>query len=501
MTVLLVLFSSCRTSDSYTVNQTTIVNDATVAVVQEQQGDIFDVNKIVGKMKEKNRPFLCGLSSDVGVWVVCRADVHSDGDMPQEQMLSLAEMRAKRDIASWMNTAVSSEASLERSQTLQDDGTVSVSQAYHSLTKTSSEALLKGVTLHSFASGEEGINAFFYATGYNADMTSALEAQLREAPPGVVRAVGFGVIADREIASAKRQAVQAALRNAVEQVMGATVVGQSQLMDNEKAKSKLLSQTVGNVKEYRIVKEGEQGVSYQVILNARVDENDLLDNYAAFVRSMGNPGFYISCADEDLDTTLNDFFAGLGFYVIEDENEAQFEVEAECKYIEVLDNYYGEGIQIETHLTLSDRKSGQRLISMRNRPVLTSTYSGAFHQRRQVAAGKAFKSMREELHEKLNQVVMDWVLNGREVKVVFKSVPDGVEKLIPEIINGVPCATYHTLERNDSDLTVFCSYVGPTADLDYFLSDRLHKDLPPEISSPKTERVELNLLELVFQIN
>lgn len=502
MSALLALFASCKSTAPQREAQTTIVHSETIAVVPAQgaaqQGSSFDIDKVVAKMKGKRRPFLCGLSSDAGVWAVCRVDVHSDGDMSQDQLLSLAELRARRDIAAWFSTAISSESSLEQTQTLQDDQTTSISQTYHSLTRTRSDALLKGVTIHSFTSDGDGLHAFFYTTGRNADMTAALEAQLREAPPGVVRSVGFGVITEKGLALAKRQAIQAALRNAVEQVMGATIVGQSQLMDNEKAKSKLLSQTVGNVKEYRIVREGEQGISYQVVINARVNENDLLDNYAAFVRSMGNPGFYIRSGDEDLSTALNDFMAGLGFNVVEDAAIAQFEMLADCKYLKVHDDYYGDGIQIETHLTLSDRVSGQRLISMQNRPALTSTFTGSFHQVRQVAAGKAFKSMKGELHKKLNQVVMDWVLNGREMKVIFQNVPDGVEKLLPEAIEGVPCATYHTTERNGSSLVVSCAYVGPAADLVYFLLERLQKDLPFEISRPRANRVELNLLELVF---
>ena len=497
--VLLALLASCKSSAPQPLNQTTVIHSETLAVAQVKPGGHpFDIDKIVEKMKGKRRPFLCGFASDAGVWAVCRVDVYSDADMPQDQKLALAEVRARHDIAAWFSTSVSSEANLEQSQTLVDDQSVSISQTYHSLTKTSSNSLLKGVTLHSFATDNDGFHAFFYTTGHNADLTSALEEQLRAAPPGVVRAVGFGLVTDKGMALAKRQAVQSALRNAVEQVMGATIIGQSQLMDNEKAKSKLLSQTAGNVKEYRIVKEGEQGISYQVVLNARVDENDLLDNYAALVRSMGNPGFHISCADEDLSIALNDFMAGLGFYVVEDDVNAQFEMDADCKYISVHDDYYGDGVQIEAHLTLSDRKSGQRLVSMQNRPALTSTYSGSFHQMRQTAVGKAIKTMREELHKKLNQIVMDWVLNGREMKVIFRNVPDGIEKLLPEVVDGIPCATYKTLERNDSDLTIFCSYIGPAADLEDFLVERLKKDMPSEFSIPRTERIELNLLEFVF---
>ena len=467
------------------------------AAIQQASGPQFDPGAVIREMGK--RRMKSGFSHESGVWIVYRVNISADKSKDKQQALALAEIRAKRSIGEWMNTVISKKSSTRSSRKTDGDEVVSTS-VYHSLTKVNSEAFLRGVTFHSFMNGEDGsLDAFFYVTGKIMDRTAELEAQLRAAPPGVVRAVGFSIIADEKISPAKRQAVQSALRNAVEQVMGTTVIGQSQLMDNEKAKSKLITQTVGNVKQYRVVKEGRSGVSYQVIVNAEVDETSLLDNYAAIVRSMGNPPFIIRTQDPDLKFALKDFFAGLGFLVTEDANAAQFVVEADCRYLQVVDDYYGRGIQIDVGLTLFDAKSRQQLISLRNSPQLTSTYSGSFHQIRQSAAKKAFKTMKKTLHEKLNKVVMDWVLNGREVVVVFKNAADtSLDEILVQAVADVPCAKFQTRSRQGNTLVLHCSYVGPSSDFEEFLRERIKRDLPQGTIMPKTKRIELNALEFSF---
>ena len=499
---LAVIMGGCVTDNStHTTNIEIKGSKSSKTVVassssQKYNGPKFDIDAVVKKMKK--RAMKSGVSQSVGIWVVYRVDVPSDGKMNQNQMLSLAEIRAKRDIAAWMNTSVESSASLERSQVVEGDSST-IKEVYTSLTQTNSEAFLRGVTLHSTYTDNEGFHAYYYATGKIADRTAELEAQLKAAPPGVVRAVGFGVITDGKITPAKRQATQVALRNAVEQVMGTTVIGQSQLMDNEKAKSKVISQTAGNVKEYRIVKEDRDGANYQIIINAKVDEKNLLDNYAAMVRSMGNPGFMVKCQDPDLKAAFSGFLAELGFKVVTRGAEAAFIVDGNCKYIGVTDDYYGKGIQIDLNLRLVDKKSGQEFFNISNDPTFTTSYSGSLHQIRQSSAKKAFNKMRSELHEKLNKVVMDWVLNGREVIVTFKNAANpALDEVLAKSVADVPCAKFQTRSRKGNTLILHCSYVGPSSDFEEFLRERMKKDLPQGIAVPKTKKIELNGIEFAF---
>ena len=460
-------------------------------------GPKFDINAAIKEMEGAR--LHSGESADVGVWVIHRVTVRNS-DLNKSQMQALAEIRAKRGIAQWLGTEVSKKASMENSSSTRD-GVTKSSVSYSSLTKIKSEAFLRGVTLHSSCKNdeEEGMDFIFYVTGKIIDRTAELEAQLKAAPPGVVRAVGFGVIVNGKVGPAKREARQAALRNAVEQVMGTTVIGQSQLMDNEKAKSKVISQTAGNVKEYRIVKEDKDGVNYQVIINAKVDEKNLLDNYAAMVRSMGNPGFMVKCKDPDLKAAFSGFLANLGFKVVNKASEAAFIVDGNCKYLAAHHDYYGKGIQIDLNLRLIDKKSGQEFFNISNEPRFTASFSGSFHQIRQSSAKKAFNKMHQELHEKLNKVVMDWVLNGREVTVTFKNASNiALDEILAKSVADVPCAKFNTRSRQGNTLILHCSYVGPCADFEEFLRERMQKDLPRGTALPKTSKIELNSLEFSF---
>ncbi len=459
-------------------------------------GPAFDIDAVIRAMDATD--FECGEASDVGIWVVVKVSIPDDEKVPVQELLFRSALLAKQSITEWMNSEASSTTSLGMGKT-DSNGTANVQQNFKMEVKNKSESFLRGVICSRYEKKNGCFVAWYYATGRTADRSAELEAQLRAAPPGVVRSVGIGMIVNGKLAPAKRDARQSALQSAVEQVMGTTVVGQSQLMDNNKAKARLVAQTAGNIKEYRVVKEGAEGVNYIIVMNVKVDEQTLLNNYASLVRSMGNPGFAIKCQDPDLTLALSDFLATLGFKVTDNPSDTQFVVDANCEYLAVEDEHYGQGIQISVLLKIFDVVSGQQLLFVQNTPRLTSTYSGTFHQIRQMAAKRAFNNMKQDLHTKLNKLVMDWVLNGREVKVVFRKLANGrLDETLSGMIEHVPCAKFMTRNRHEDTLELVCSYVGPSADFEEFLRMRLQKDLPQGTPLPTTKYVGLNLIEFSF---
>ena len=492
----IILLSGCVTENNNTTINVKGKVTFTSAAPEQYTGPKFDIDDIIKKMGR--RRMKSGNSIDAGVWVVYRVSVSANDSKNKQQALALAEIRAKRSISEWLNSTIAKKSSSSSVESVKNGEVVS-SSVYTSLTKIDSKAFLRGVTFHSFVKKANTLDVYFYATGKIADRSAELEAQLKAAPPGVVRATGFGIILDNKIAPAKRQAIQSALRNAVEQVMGTTVIAQSQLMDNEKAKSKVISQTAGNVKQYRIVKEDKDGANYQIILNAKVDEKHLLDNYAAMVRSMGNPGFMVVCKDPDLKSAFSGFLSDLGFKVVNKKSEAAFIVDGNCKYLTATHEYYGKGIQIDLKLRLIDKLTGQEFFNISNEPRFTTSFSGTFHQIRQSCAKKAFNKMRDELHKKLNKVVMDWVLNGREVKVVFNKVNDAtLDEILSKLIDDIPCAKLLTRSKNGNKLTLHCTYVGPSADFEEFIVERMNKDFPQGVKLPTTKKIQLNQIEFSF---
>ena len=497
---MLLVLAGCN-SQNGSVVPTPAENNTTPTTVQTVivKGEEFSPDAFLKEMYATNRRFAFGNHHDCGVWMISRHSVPLKNGRSVQEAAALAEVRAKKQIASFLGSKMTSYDKAYMTSYKGDSVTVTTS-VIESFSQIDIQQMLRGVTLFQQDVKDNKLTAAYYVTGKLSNAAKELEKQLRSAPPGVVRAVGFGMIVDNRIPQAKRNAIQNALRNAVEQVMGTTVIGSSQLMDNDKVKAKVISQTVGKVKQYRIVREGRLNQNYQVILNAEVNEKHILDNYSAIVRSMGNPDFFINTQDPDLRYALNGFLAELGLSVTTDSTKAHFIVNADCQYIAVKDEHYGNGIQIDLGIVLSDVKTNQQLFSMRNTPRLTSTYSGSFHQVRQSAAQKAFRSMRKQIHTKLDKVIMDWVLNGHPVEIIIHNF-DGnreIAKKILSAINLVPCAQTDTYLIDGNDLKFNCTYTGPTADLEDFLIERLSRDYSTDMQLPKTINISLSKLEMSF---
>jgi len=507
---LAIIFTACSSTKNCTVQTSNNIDKKTrnrsrTKVISQADNNVmsnhisFSPDILLEKLKKNKRTFATGWNTNTGIWIICTQQVKIDKGISETEAATIAETRARNKIASFLGSSVSSKEELIYSEENQNGKVVS-KEIFNSVKNIDVNQFLRGVTIFKQDINDGELYAAFYVTGELIDSSNELEKQLRKAPPGTVRAVGFGVIVSDRIPPAKRAAMQSAMRNAVEQVMGTTIIGQSQLMDNYKAKSKVISQTVGDIKQYRIVKEKRSGNNYQVIINAKVGKKHLLDNYAAIVRSMGNPGFYIKTVDPDLRTALIGFLTDLGITIVDDKKDAQFIVDANCKYLQVKDEHYGKGIQIDLHLGIQDVQLSRRLFQISNKPRLTSTYSGNFHQIRQSSAKKAFKFIKKKFHKKLDKVIMDWVLNGHNVSVVFNNFSGDRElaKCLEKAIVWVPCAKVQTKKINGNSIEFICNYVGATADFEEFLYERLKKDLPKGVKLPKTKKINISKIELSF---
>ena len=458
---------------------------------------VITPEEILAEVASHDMPFASGWSDSTGVWVVSRQKIRLTDKMTNQEAIDIAEIRAKQKIAEFLGSSLSSKESAYLSVE-KKDGKEKFKKGFSSEIHTDVNQFLRGVTLLKAEKQGQDMHADFFVTGKMIDATEELEKQLKDAPPGTVRTSGYAVIVNNQISPAKQAALQLALRNAVEQVMGTTVVGQSELMNRAKVKSKVISQSVGQIKEYRIVKEGVVGTNYQVITVAEVDKDSLLDNYSALVRSMGNPLFFVNTEDPDLRTALNDFMTELGFAVTIDHDAANFFVDAACTYLPIEDEHYGEGIQIDLDLKLLNVKTGDLYLSMHNTPRFTSTFSGSFHQIRQSAAKKAFREIKDSFHTKLNKVIFDWVINGHDITVVFNQFNGDAEyaQKLARSLDNIPGLKVLNKEQNGDTLVFKGTCIGTASDVDDFLHDAMALEFGENVPLPKTKKIELDEIQL-----
>ena len=495
---------------------TTTVNKKTeTTVVQQSQttGTVSTVNNVSGqnngevefspdavleKVAASKRPFATGWTPSTGIWMISRQKVRLKDNLSNQDALNIAEIKAKKKIAEFMGSNLSAKDQAYMSVD-NSNGQRQFKQSFSSMSTTTVNQFLRGVTLLKAEKKGDSIIASFYVTSKMIDATREMEEQLRKAPPGTVRTSGYAIIVNNRISPAKQAALQLALRNAVEQIMGTTVVGQSSLMNNAKVKSKIISQAVGNIKRYRIIKEGVLGINYQVITVSEIDKSSLLENYTSMVRSMGDPAFFINTEDPDLRIALSGFMKDLGFKVSASSAAADFIVDAGCNYLDINDEHYGKGIQIDVQIRLLNKKSGELYFAIQNKPRLTSTFSGTFHQIRQEAARKAFKFIRKPYHEKINKVIFDWVTNGREISVVYDQCPGDARYVssLENALNNIPGAKVLGKELKDQKLTFKCICIGSTADFEEFLQEAMATSFGDGAVLPKTRKIELNEIQFV----
>lgn len=84
--------------------------------------------------------------------------------------------------------------------------------------------------------------------------------------------------------NSKEQAIQVALRSAIEQAFGTFVSSNTQILNDELVKDEIASVSSGNIRDYKILSENESNGKYFVSLQAIVSINKL----AEFAKSKGN---------------------------------------------------------------------------------------------------------------------------------------------------------------------------------------------------------------------
>ena len=133
--------ASTQTTSQTTINQVQVNNVSG----GQAAGNTFDIDAAIKKMGK--RKMLCGTSDDAGVWIIYRVNVSDKGNDARNnsQLLSIAEIRAKRAIGEWMRATVSKKSSIHGSMKAEGDE-VESSMVYSSLTKVNSEAFIRGVT-------------------------------------------------------------------------------------------------------------------------------------------------------------------------------------------------------------------------------------------------------------------------------------------------------------------------------------------------------------------
>lgn len=104
--------------------------------------------------------------------------------------------------------------------------------------------------------------------------------QAAPAPQGVykITAEGVGSFRAADQARSREEALEDALRNAVEQASGIIIESESRMKNFELVKDEVLSRSKGFIKSYKVLKEGAAGPLYKVLIEALVVKSTFIKN-------------------------------------------------------------------------------------------------------------------------------------------------------------------------------------------------------------------------------
>lgn len=472
-----------------------------LCVASEQSA--MDIHGKVQQMKQNGQICGGGTSAQHGIFIICIVEVEQENDTSRQEMTELAIAQAKKEIASFIGQEISSKDTVGTVVESNDGQTQSI-EFYESLASIQISQFLRGVVVYEIQETAKGLSVVCFATGRTMDMAREMAAQMAQNPPGTVSATGFAYVVNNRVDVAKQQSLHAALRSAVEQVLGTSLASNTQIQNNAKIQSKIFAHASGFVEEYRIISESERDSNYQTLVYATVSKNKLLDSYQAYLKSFGDPAFLLVTDNLELYQTFTRFFVGLGLKMTADEKNADYIIDAMGDYRSIVHPASGvPGIQLSLWIRISDAHTQKELLSQKNDPRRSAVFHAVGERQKDLATEKAFAQMRTPLHEALNQMIGNMTASGREITVVIDNFSAAYSEALAQFCKAlemVPgCGNINKkIDLIAQTATISADYQGKTDDLYLFLENQLKEEVSEERFIPKVTAIETNRIEMSY---
>lgn len=457
----------------------------------------------IEQMRKNEQVRIGGWADNTGVYVISLVNVPITEKVNAAEAAEIALANGKKEIAAFLGQEMSSSSESTTEETTNNDKT-ELKEFYKSVKRIDVNQFLRGVVLYQVQTAGNELQAVCLVTGKTIDMSNELQAKIAELPPGTVGAVGIAIIIDNRTDLAKTQALNAALRLAIEQVLGTTVAATTQVQDNEKVRAKIFSHAAGFVDEYRVVEDGVANGNYRTAIIAKISKDKLLDSYRSYMKSFGDPQFFIRTSNNELYLTFTKFFSGIGLKVIADQKSADYIIDAIGEFRRLKHPASGdEGVQLSLWIRIYDAKNNQELLSQKNDPTKSAVFYSSGDRQNDIAAEKAFKQMRKPLHEAINKMIGNMAIAGRSVSIIIDNYSDAYSQALEQIFKSlamVPgCSDLNRkVDAIAQTVTITANYQGKMDDLEMFLRSRMEKDISSPKMIPKTKSIETNQLILNY---
>ena len=362
------------------------------------------IEALAEKLLADNAGVRAACNKELGVYIVAMGSADVTGSKAKAK--TVARLEALKNIGEYLGSQVSASETATMKSRKDINGVEQTEEFFSSVMQVNVKQALKGVQDLRIIDDDDKITAIVYLTTKSSDKSSELKAAMNAlGDEGTVRAVGE--------ANTHQNAVQMALRAAVEQVVGTMVVGATKITDNEKVKNKIFSGAEGFVDTYRVTDELEIAAGWRISIVAKVSKKKILDSYRVYLKTLGDPVFYLDCTSTDSDAEdkqiaarFGQFFRKLGFKISKTPEGADYVIKASGEYRRVK-NPLDED-QTFTQYSMIIRvmsKTGEELLSLPNNPRKSAVCINNPERERELCAAKAFKQMEKPVHEAINDMI------------------------------------------------------------------------------------------------
>ncbi len=468
----------------------------------------FDLEQEIAAMKSIGKPQKIGNSTETGYYIICIEEISVSDGLNDNMAAELGMVQVRKTIAGFFNTQVDSSLTQARETTVMTKGadeTVTLREMTQELTKVDIRQLLRGVVVHQVERKGDFIEVICFFSQKMANAAGEMKDAMEKLPPDTVRSVGIAMKGNAEVIDVLRnQALQAAKREAVEQVLGTIVAGTTQVQDSEQVRAKIFASSSGFIETYRILEEKSFAGVYRVVIVAKVARDKLLSDYSSQVKSMGNPGFYVRADNQELYLTFVKFFTGLGLRMVAVPDSADYVIDAIGEYRQLKHPASGlNGVQLSLWIRIFDATSNQELLSQKNNPRQSAVFHASGERQKEIATEKAFSQIREPLHRELNKMIGKMTVSGRPVQIVIDNYSDAFSAelaVIGDAIGMLPGCSAPNIKIDGVGMQAVLStdYSGTMDTLESFLRTAMGKRIPARARIPRTVSISANRLNLSF---
>jgi len=442
-----------------------------------------EIEDLAATLAEYGGGIQSGRNISEGIYLVVAVEVNGDN-------LETAKFDAQKQIAEFLGSKVTSEEVYKEWETVLTSGNnsqIDSGSDWKSVVEVSVSECLKGARFINVIQISSDSYACYLLSENSTKIASTLKsrsASRNNSLDGIVtvNSIGFADVGDKGKQKAVEQAVEFALRGAIEQVAGSLIMSTTIATEAVALRKHATSRSVGLVDTYRTIEVIESNKSLTVKVEVDVAIGRLLDDYTAITRGLDTPLILVAGA-ESIVPQVQEMLAGLGFEVAQWSGSEDFilDIDLNCTPVEhPIEKIQGERVRITASFSrVLDRSV---LFSISNDPRYSSNFLSNETIRRERAVSSALNGIKEDLHEKIDGVFQGMVSNGQKITIEFENYSnskkvafDGITGLINKMsnVNGVDVGVNAIMGEASIDLF----YIGEIEDLEFELRNYIQSSL------------------------